>query len=216
MNEFEVILEEIRMSNTTTLKLFGRDVAFVEMRDVERIINEHISAEDKHRDTRYPRNKMEREALQFIGDNKIILWVPSEFLLYGPKCDKCDKHRIITVKHGSDEISHEECDCKRKRSYVFKPKMMILFKIAEQKGEVYAWYIECSKKDYELYELSHAPCICANGRVIKEGVDFIDPRSSYTFFENYDACKRYCNQLNEKEALCDIKYKLNGELFDRE
>lgn len=46
MQKLEIILEEIRNSGITAVELFGREVPFVAMSEVERIILKHIHTEE--------------------------------------------------------------------------------------------------------------------------------------------------------------------------
>lgn len=177
--------------------------------ECDRVMHE---AEDKARRMRVE-ELMERYS--------IFLWRPKCKFLYGPKCDKCDKHREIEVVLPSGKTVEDECQCGKSMMKVMFPERMVRCELADRDRGIAAWYIACGEDGDRYYKLECYGSVFAGENMVQPGTSFdvLEKMVDQTrlLFSTREECLAYCGYLNEKNHVpTDTIYNLDGEIWKSE
>lgn len=114
----------------------------------------------------------------------------------GPKCDRCDENRRFHFVSPMGRKMTEECSCAKSiRSYSPKEVRLIEFYAKKELGST---YFERVREDEECDRYS----LCA--QIYEKDMEpFEDVNWYYAVFLDKDNCQKYCDWLNEREALED-------------
>lgn len=116
----------------------------------------------------------------------------------GPKCDRCDEDRKIHFMSPMGRNMTEDCSC-AKNTCTYSPKEVHLLKFYVEKELSDTYFEQVGKEEYyDSYSL------CAEV-YDKNRTPFEDVNWFYTVFLTEDDCQKYCDWLNEREALKDGK-----------
>jgi len=116
----------------------------------------------------------------------------------GPKCDRCDENRRFHFVSPMGRKMTEECSCAKSiRSYSPKEVRLIEFYAKKELGSTYFERVR-EDEEYDRYSL------CA--QIYEKDMEpFEDVNWYYAVFLDKDNCQKYCDWLNEREALKDGK-----------
>ena len=208
------VLEEMEQLRTENKQLQGIKEKFEQIkRDYARKKHE---CEIAMREAKENAERMRVEEL--LEKYRLILWTPEWEYLYGPKCDKCNCRREVSVTLPSGRKADDICECARGQKKVMFPKKAIRYEISERDGMV-AWYTRCGEKGGRYYELDQAfkISIYAENALVKPGTAFDVLEASgpkEMLFRDREECLAYCRYINEKNHVTyDLIYTREGEIF---
>lgn len=128
------------------------------------------------------------------------VWTVRKTYTSRPKCDKCDKDRLIHFTTPMGRESYEECECKKKDlKYVPCKTHMVGFRTNDNGTEIqFRWFerpallFDGESKSWDSWEKNK---IC-----VKSGNQIPDHRyEDELIFETEEGCLKYCDELNRKE-----------------
>jgi len=135
---------------------------------------------------------------ELFGENFVEVWGTKIEYIVKPKCNKCDKDRLINFKSPLGREFSEKCECDEKIK-IFKPEILHLIKIEN--------VISATDYYYKYYEGSYCngERICAT--YVYDGQSFDNVNREKTYFLDKETCQAYCDWLykkyNKNNVLCE-------------
>ncbi len=139
----------------------------------------------------------------------VILYRPSSFSVYNPKCDKCDDDRYIHYKSPSGKDNKEECECAKSFSnYKPSPEYLCEFRVNRygdsKKYPLMMWFKKYRdySDDYDGYTYDSSNL----SKFVYNGEDFEEVRkeySTYVYFRDEEKCQEYCDYLSKLNGVTE-------------
>lgn len=139
--------------------------------------------------------------VKLMKDHKVVKWKSSRELVYGPKCQKCDKYRQVEVTLPSGRTVKDTCKCATKGKWFYYPKMYILNSFSDRygRGTIDAYYKESKSNDddahYELY--SHVLRDDLTRDEKETAIKELDRNVLKILFNSEEECQAVCDRLNK-------------------
>lgn len=175
-------LESLRTENKTLKeKVSNLDTLEREARDIKRKAdNEYETA------VRRANHAKADEIFKYLEDTKYGVTRNSYQL---PKCDKCDKDRLMTFTYPSGKVGTERCvDC-GVMQYAWETTTLVGTEVDIRRGELMVWYKPYSTREDDYHSMS------GSVRKLYNGEDFEDITRDYMFNDEAKA-KEYAEYLN--------------------
>ena len=207
-SEFDMQVEEFKSSLASSVrKEFLEEMAALKKENEE--LREFRANKEKYeRELREAKAEYQRkmEEAERNADSKKIKDLLRTFSVIGyraspeykqrPKCDRCDDYRRFHFISPMGRNMTEECSC-AKKTCTYSPKEVKLLRFYAGK-EIANTYFEQVGREEDYNSYSFCDQICD-----KTKEPFEDINRFYTVFLQEDDCQKYCDWLNEKEAMKD-------------
>lgn len=149
---------------------------------------------------------------------KTFFWRPDWKYLYGPKCGKCDKDRMVEVTLPSGKIVNDECQ--KSKMKVMVPQSMVRYELADRDRGICAWYCDYGMEEEKRYTLEYVSTVFAGDNMVQPGTGFDvlekEKNQRNLLFSTRQECLAYCEYLNEKNLVpCDTIYRADGSKYER-
>jgi len=207
-SEFDIQIEEFKSSLASSVRkefleemdaLKKENASLREFRDnkdkYERELRE-AKAEYQRKMENAERQANSKKMKELLSAFAVIGYRANSTYRKRQKCGRCDDNRKIHFVSPMGRNLTEDCIC-AKEICTYAPKEVNLLRFYAGK-EISDTYFERTKEDvdYDRYDLC--------GKIYDKNMEpFEDVNRVYTVFLHEDDCQRYCDWLNEQEALKD-------------
>lgn len=138
----------------------------------------------------YKRTLRKEKIRELFGDEFVIGWGVTWKLALPPKCDKCDKDRMIHFKSPSGKDLMEPCRCAKGKN-VFYPEKLELVRIYQGRERIIRYYAPLKTNDDDFRDKRDS---------IYNGEPFDQVGSLSIVFLDKETCEKYCEWKTEQEA----------------
>lgn len=138
----------------------------------------------------YKRELRTAKIKELFGDELGIGWGVNWKLVLPPKCDKCDKNRMIHFKSPSGKDLTESCKCAKEKK-VFYPEKLELVRIYQGRERIIRYYDLLKTNDDVFRDKRDS---------IYNGEPFDQVGLCSVVFLDKETCEKYCAWKMEQEA----------------
>lgn len=138
----------------------------------------------------YKRTLRKEKIKELFGDEFGIGWGVTRKLVLPPKCDKCDKYRMIHFKSPSGKDLTEPCKCAKGKK-VFYPEELELLRIYQGRERIIRYYAPLKTDDNDFRD---------ERNLIYNGEPFDKVSLWNIIFLDKETCERFCAWKTEQEA----------------
>lgn len=158
--------------------------------------------------------RMRLEQLFEMCEMNVILYRPSSFYVYKPKCNKCDDNRYVHYKSPSGKDNREDCECAKSfRKYEPCPEYLSEFRVNRYGSDnkqypLLMWFKKYRdyKDDYDGYTYESSD-LC---RFVYNNEDFeevMENHNTSVYFKDEEKCKEYCEFLSKLNGVTEDMVK---------
>ena len=141
----------------------------------------------------YKRELRSAKIKELFGDEFGIGWRVTWKLVLPPKCDKCDKDRMIHFKSPSGKDLTESCKCAKGKK-VFYPEELELVRIYQGRERIIRYYAPLKTDDDDFRDKRNS---------IYNGEPFDQVSLWSIVFLDKETCEKYCEWKTEQEEKKD-------------
>lgn len=149
---------------------------------------------------------------ELFGDMKTQYWRIDEERIKKPKCDKCDRDRMVAYITPLGKQAKEYCTCAETESK-YVPREMVIYQISLNNHKLDVRFIKRNQED-EVYTNVLVEYY-GYKTIIKDQDDIssLSENDKWSFyFESEEKCQEYCDWLNNKAELKEeIKEKQKND-----